>query len=218
MLQTTAPDPPVFDSDFRDRLRDLLVWRRDVRRFRAEPLEQGALERLIDLACLAPSVGLSQPWRFVVVESPARRAAIADNFTRCNRQALEAYGADRAALYARLKLAGLKEAPCHLAIFADEATSVGHGLGRATMPEMLRYSVVTAVGNLWLAARAEGVGMGWISILDPVQVRQTLEVPDDWGLIGYFCLGYPEFQADTPELEREGWEARRPAGDLILRR
>ena len=218
MLQTTTPDPPVFDSGFRGQLRDLLIWRRDVRRFRAEPLEDGALERLIDLACLAPSVGLSQPWRFVVVDAPERRAAIADNFARGNREALEGYGADRAALYARLKLAGLKEAPCHLAIFADETTPVGHGLGRATMPEMLRYSVVTAVCNLWLAARAEGIGMGWISILDPDPVGQTLEVPADWRLIGYFCLGYPELQADTPELEREGWEIRRPASGLILRR
>ncbi len=218
MLQPTTSDPPVFDSGFRDQLRDLLIWRRDVRRFRTDPLQQGALERLIDLACLAPSVGLSQPWRFVVVDAPERRAAIADNFARCNRQALETFGADRAALYARLKLAGLKEAPCHLAIFADETTPVGHGLGRATMPEMLRYSVVTAVCNLWLAARAEGIGVGWVSILDPAKVSQTLEVPADWRLIGYFCLGYPELHADTPELEREGWEARRPASELVLRR
>jgi len=217
-LQTTGAVPPIFDNDFRRQFRDLLVWRRDVRRFRAEPLEDGVLKRLIDLACLAPSVGLSQPWRFVVVDSAQRRAAIADNFARCNRKALEGYGDGRAALYARLKLAGLNEAPCHLAIFADEAAPTGHGLGRATMPEMLRYSVVTAVCNLWLAARAEGIGMGWISILDPVQMSQTLEVPADWRLIGYFCLGYPEQETDTPELEREGWETRRPAGDLIVRR
>jgi 5,6-dimethylbenzimidazole synthase len=199
---------PEFDDDFRARLRELFAWRRDVRRFRTEPLPPNALRDLIDAACLAPSVGLSQPWRFVVVESLERRAAIIDDFNRCNREALNAYQPDRAALYAGLKLAGLREAPSHLAIFADEATPAGHGLGRRTMPEMLRYSVVTAIANLWLAARAAGIGMGWVSILDPERVREILDVPSTWRLIGYFCLGYPEIESLTPELETEGWEQR----------
>jgi 5,6-dimethylbenzimidazole synthase len=210
--------PPVFDDAFRARLRELLVWRRDVRRFRAELLPEGTLERLIEVACLAPSVGLSQPWRFVVVDSPARRAAIAENFQRCNAEALDAYGPERAARYARLKLAGLREAPCHLAVFADEATAQGHGLGRRSMPEMLAYSVVTAIAYLWLAARAEGVGMGWISILDPAAARETLDVPVDWRLIGYFCLGYPEREHREPELELETWEHRRDCRALVIRR
>jgi 5,6-dimethylbenzimidazole synthase len=210
--------PPVFDDAFRARLRELLVWRRDVRRFRTEPLPEGTLERLIAAACLAPSVGLSQPWRFVVVESPARRGAITENFQRCNAKALDAYGPERAARYARLKLAGLREAPCHLAVFADEATARGHGLGRRSMPEMLAYSVVTAVAYLWLAARAEGVGMGWISILDPVAARETLEVPVDWRLIGYFCLGYPEREHPEPELELDEWERRSGEGAVVIRR
>lgn len=208
--------PPVFDEDFRERLRELFAWRRDVRRFRSQPLPAGALRDLIDAACLAPSVGLSQPWRFVVVESPDRRAAILDDFNRCNLEALTAYEPDRAALYARLKLAGLKEAPCHLAIFADEATPVGHGLGRRTMPEMLRYSVVTAIANLWLAARAAGIGMGWVSILDPERVGEILDVPPIWRLIGYFCLGYPETESATPELETEGWERRCSSEAVVL--
>ncbi len=208
--------PPVFDEDFRKRLRELFAWRRDVRRFRSEPLPAGALRDLIDAACLAPSVGLSQPWRFVVVESCDRRAAILDDFNRCNLEALTAYKPDRAALYSRLKLAGLKEAPCHLAIFADEATAVGHGLGRRTMPEMLRYSVVTAIANLWLAARAAGIGMGWVSILDPERVRAILDVPPAWRLIGYFCLGYPETESATPELETEGWERRCSSESVVI--
>jgi 5,6-dimethylbenzimidazole synthase len=207
--------PPEFDAGFRARLRELFAWRRDVRRFRTDPLPDGALRGLIEAACLAPSVGLSQPWRFVVVEDPARRAAIVDDFNRCNREALSAYEGDRAALYAKLKLAGLKEAPCHLAIYADEATTTGHGLGRRTMPEMLRFSVVTAVANLWLAARAAGIGMGWVSILDPQRVSEILEVPGGWRLIGYFCLGYPQTESDTPELETEGWESR-CAPDLFI--
>lgn len=216
MPESTAP--PVFDAAFQGRLHDLFVWRRDVRRFRTDPLPDGALERLIAEACIGPSVGLSQPWRFVIVDDPARRAAIIDNFQAANREALDSYSGERRAGYARLKLAGLQEAPSQFAVFVDETTAVGHGLGRRTMPEMLRYSAVAAICQLWLAARAEGVGMGWVSILDPDRVGRDLEVPSHWSLIGYFCLGYPADPSDAPELVREGWERRLPAEELILRR
>ena len=136
--------PPAFDAAFRDRLHELLAWRRDVRRFRRDPLPEGTVERLLALACRAPSVGLSQPWRFVLVAAPARRAAIRDEFQRCNAAALAVQAPARARDYARLKLAGLDDAPCHLAIFADRATAQGHGLGRRTMPEMIEYSAVAA--------------------------------------------------------------------------
>lgn len=205
-----------FDDGFRARLRDLLVWRRDVRRFRRDPLPDGVLERLLELACLAPSVGLSEPWRFVIVDDPVRRAAIAENFAACNAQALAAQNPDRATLYARLKLAGLNEAPGHLAVFADRTTEQGHGLGRATMPEMIEYSVVTAVHTIWLSARAQGIGMGWVSILDPVAVAQILDVPSDWKFIGYFCLGFPEIEDTVPELERAGWEQRHVVPSAVV--
>jgi 5,6-dimethylbenzimidazole synthase len=207
-----------FDEGFRARLHDLMVWRRDVRRFRAAPLPAGTLERLIAVACLAPSVGLSQPWRFVIVEHPDRRRAVLDDFTACNAAALASQDADQAARYAALKLAGLAEAPGHLAVFADRGTPVGHGLGRRTMPEMAEYSVVAAMTAMWLTARAEGIGMGWVSILDPVRVKQILDVPQDWRFIGYFCLGYPEEEHVQPELERAGWEQRRPPDSVMLRR
>jgi 5,6-dimethylbenzimidazole synthase len=205
-----------FDPAFRARLRELLIWRRDVRRFRRDPLPGGTLEALIELACLAPSVGLSQPWRFVVVEDAARRAAIRQNFAACNAQALAAQSGDRAGLYATLKLAGLDEAPGHFAVFADRTTSQGHGLGRHTMPEMIDYSAVTAVHTIWLGARAQGIGMGWVSILDPEVVATVLDVPAEWKFIGYFCLGYAQTDDIIPELERIGWERRRTP--VILRR
>ena len=171
---TAVPERSVaFDDTFRARLRELLVWRRDVRRFRRDPLPNGTLEALIELACLAPSVGLSQPWRFVIVDDDAARAAIRDNFARCNAAALNVQNRERAARYARLKLAGMEEAPCHLAVFADRSTDQGHGLGRLTMPEMIEYSAVTAVHTIWLAARAQGIGMGWVSILDPDDCGQV---------------------------------------------
>src|SRR3982750_593634 len=100
------------------------------------------------------------------------------------------------------KMARTGGAPCHLAVFADRSTAVGHGLGRRTMPEMADYSVVTAMFSIWLAARAEGIGMGWVSILDPVAIGTILDVPPDWRLIGYYCLGYPLADDETPELER----------------
>jgi 5,6-dimethylbenzimidazole synthase len=217
---TAAATTPVMDFDhaFRARLRDLLVWRRDVRRFRREPLPSGALDALIELACLAPSVGLSQPWRFVIVEDGAMRAAIRENFAVCNAQALAAQSAERSGLYARLKLAGLDEAPAHFAVFADHATAQGHGLGRHTMPEMIDYSAVTAVHTIWLAARAQGIGMGWVSILDPKAVAVILNVAPEWKFIGYFCLGYPQADDTTPELEQAGWEQRRPPSSIIIRR
>ncbi|RYX98545.1 MAG: 5,6-dimethylbenzimidazole synthase [Bradyrhizobiaceae bacterium] len=209
---------PAFDDGFRAQLQDLFAWRRDVRRFRSDPLPEHTLQRLIETACLAPSVGLSQPWRFVIVDDPARRQAVLDNFSACNAEALEAYQGERAQLYAGLKLAGLREAPGHLAVFADRGTDVGHALGRRTMPEMADYSVVAAITTMWLAARAEGIGMGWVSILDPVIVAEALDIPPDWRLIGYFCIGYPEIEDDRPELERTGWERRRTATDHIIRR
>jgi 5,6-dimethylbenzimidazole synthase len=209
---------PAFDADFRTSLRQLLVWRRDVRRFRRDPLPEGMLERFVEAACFAPSVGLSQPWRFVVVDDPSRRAAIRRNFEICNAEALAAQAPERAMRYARLKLAGLDAAPSHVAIFADRTSDQGHGLGRHTMPEMTEYSVVAAVHTLWLVARAEGIGMGWVSILDPRIVAETLQVPAGWTFIGYLCLGYPEVEEDAPALEREGWEQRRAASAFILRR
>jgi 5,6-dimethylbenzimidazole synthase len=118
--ETTAP--PRFDSDFRERFADLVRWRRDVRRFRTTPIPEALIEKLLALASHAPSVGLSQPWRFVLVETEARRAAIRANFAHANDAALNGYAGERQARYARLKLEGLSQAPVHLAVCADETT------------------------------------------------------------------------------------------------
>ena len=208
MTTETTGKSPHFDAAFRERFAELLRWRRDVRRFRADPIPASLIEKLLALASLAPSVGLSQPWRFVLVETSARRAAIAENFSRANDAALNGYAGERQARYARLKLEGLSQAPVHLAVCADETTGQGHGLGRQTMPETIRYSVVAAIQTLWLAARAEGLGVGWVSILDPEAARATLDLPAGWSFVAYLCLGWPEEEHDDPELERRGWEQR----------
>ena len=208
----------AFDAGFRAELLRLFHWRRDVRHFRPDPLPEGTLERLLEIAALAPSVGLSEPWRFVVVADPIRRAAIRADFTRCNLQAATAQTAERAALYARLKLEGLEAAPVQFAVFAEGDPDQGHGLGRRTMPETAAYSAALAVHTLWLAARAEGLGLGWVSILDPATIRDVLDVPQSWRFIGYFCLGLPVEESDTPELQRAGWEIRRHLPEKLLYR
>lgn len=213
-----AGGPPAFDAEFRAGLAALFAWRRDVRHFLTVPLPAGTLEALVARACTAPSVGLSQPWRFVRVTEAARRAAVRASFARCNAQALAAQTEERAGLYARLKLAGLVEAPEHLAVFVEPDPETGHGLGRATMPETVAYSAVMAIHTLWLAAAAEGIGVGWVSILDPAEVTAALDVPGHWRLVAYLCIGYPAAPADTPELERAGWERRLPPADLMVAR
>ena len=199
---------PQFSPAFHDQLDELFVWRRDVRHFETRPLNEGLLDILLDQASLAPSVGNSQPWRFVRVTSPKRRAAIISHVESENSRAATLYEDQSRIAYDALKLHGLNEAPEHIAVFCDPAPQEGHGLGRQTMPETLAYSVVMAIHTLWLAARARGVGMGWVSILDPAAVTQMLGVPSHWTFIGYLCLGYPQEAHDVPELERRGWQAR----------
>jgi len=201
-------DSPDFDDDFQGKLDDLFVWRRDVRHFRTEPVSDDLIDELLDAAALAPSVGNSQPWRFVSVENELRRQEIREIFSTCNRQALEDYHGEKARLYASLKLEGLTQAPVQLAIFVDTTTTTGSGLGRKTMPETLQYSTVLAVHTLWLAARARGIGVGWVSIIDPEEVRAVLDVPESWELVGYLCVGYPVEEHAVPELVRQGWQDR----------
>jgi 5,6-dimethylbenzimidazole synthase len=190
-------------------LEALLVWRRDVRHFDRRQIAEAELERLFALAQLAPSVGNAQPWRFVRLRNPALRMMLAEHVDAAARQAGEAYGKEeRAALYASLKLHGLREAPEIVAVFSDETPVEGHGLGIATMPEALRYSTVLAIHTLWLAAQSRGIGLGWVSILEPGRVSALLDVPEHWHFIALLCLGYPEVPSDIPELERRGWQAR----------
>lgn len=210
--------PPRFDATFQDQLLNLFIWRRDVRHFLPTPLPEGMVEDLIRIACLSPSVGLSEPWRFVVVNDRNRRAKVKANFMQANAAALATYEGERAQKYAALKLEGLDVAPVQLAVFADPDPEQGARLGRLSMPETVNYSVVTAVHTLWLAAMAKGFGLGWISILDPQALKACLEVPAEWRLIGYFCLGFPKQISDSPELEREGWEKRRDLGGVLILR
>ena len=205
---TRGCSPPVFDEAFRDAADDLdrLAARRAA--LQRPPGARAVDRALLDIAQLSPSVGNSQPWRWVQVDSAAKRAEIRAIFTACNDAARLAQPSERARAYASLKLEGLDRAPLQFAIFCDQATGQGFGLGRHTMPEMLEYSTVAMVSTFWLAARAADLGVGWISILDPQKVCRALDAPPHWKLVAYLCVGWPETNHLDPELERFGWQCR----------
>ena len=216
-LADAVSEAPQFDAAFRAMFAELLAWRRDVRHFRTEEApDEATLAELFRLAAFAPSVGNCQPTRFVRVDDNARRASIRANFEAANHDALSAYNGEQAALYAKLKLAGLSDAPVQLAVFCDEATEQGHGLGARTMAETRRYSTVCALHTFWLAARARGLGVGWVSILNPGTIAEALDVPRAWTFIAYLCVGFAREEHLIPELERLGWQARE--AHLVTRR
>ncbi len=204
------------DTLMRDAVHHVIATRRDVRRgFTNRPLPDKLLSRLLAAAHCAPSVGLMQPSRFVVVRDLATRQLVHTIFEEANAQAAATYSAERAEQYTALKLEGILEAPQNLCVLCDTQNQRGHGLGRHTMPETAVYSTICAVQNLWLAARAEGVGVGWVSILDPARLRAALHIPDHILPVAYLCLGYVDQFASSPELERAGWETRIPLEDAI---
>ena len=204
-----------FDESERRAVYRAIRERRDVRRgFLPEPIPDELLNRLLEAAHNAPSVGLMQPWRFIVIRDFAVRQAIHEIFLDANQLALDSYEGNQQQSYAGMKLEGILEAPQNLCIVCDSQNSQGHQLGRRTMPETALYSAVCAIQNLWLAARAEGVGVGWVSILEPTLVQRVLEIPKHVTLVAYLCLGYVEAFAAEPDLERAGWERRTPLSSV----
>ncbi|MES2698032.1 MAG: 5,6-dimethylbenzimidazole synthase [Pseudomonadota bacterium] len=188
-------------------LEEILRWRRDVRHFRADPIAESVIDRLRAAMDRAPSVGNSRPWRVLRVRDQGLRAQVQGIFETCNRQAAAGYEDATRADYARLKLAGLREAQLQLAVFTETAPTEGRGLGRQTMPETLQFSTAMAIHTLWLAARAANIGLGWVSILDPFAIQSLFDVPQSWVFTGYLCLGYADFADDVPLLHRAGWQS-----------
>jgi 5,6-dimethylbenzimidazole synthase len=194
-----------------------MASRRDVRaNFISDDVPDEVLDRVLEAAHRAPSVGLSQPWRFIVVRDVATRRRVRQEFEDANAAAMIYDGAQRE-LYARLQLQGIIEAPVNVCVVCDDDPRRGHGLGRQTMPETARYSTVCAIQNLWLAARVEELGVGWVSIIDPTVLHRILEIPDSLTVVAYLCLGYVGAFAAQPDLVRAGWETQLPLRDVVDR-
>jgi 5,6-dimethylbenzimidazole synthase len=210
------PANAAFNDSEREAVYRAINTRRDVRRgFVAEPLSDDVLHRLLSAAHAGPSVGLMQPSRFIVIRDFNMRRRIHDIFQQSNAEAATGYAGEQQKQYADLKLEGILEAPQNLCIVCDPHSPRGHKLGRQTMPETALYSTVCAIQNLWLAARAEGIGVGWVSILDPEKVRKALEIPAHLILVAYLCLGYVDSFAVEPDLERSGWQERVPLAAVL---
>jgi len=205
-----------FDENERNAVYRAIRERRDVRRgFLPEPVPDELLHRLLEAAHNAPSVGLMQPWRFIVVRDLAVRQRVHEIFLKANKQAMANYEGEQQQNYSGMKLEGILEAPQNLCIVCDSQSNQGHQLGRRTMPETAIYSAVCAVQNLWLAARAEGIGVGWVSILEPHSLRSTLKIPEQITPVAYLCLGYVDAFSKEPDLERAGWEKRTPLKSVL---
>ena len=191
--------------------------RRDVRAFRPDPIPSETLYRILGAAHHAPSVGLMQPWNFIVIQEADTKARIKDIFLEENEKAAAHYSGPRANLYRSLKLEGIQEAPVNLCVTSDRTRAGPHVLGRNTIVDTDLYSTCCAIENLWLAARVEGIGVGWVSILSHDELRELLRIPDHIAVVAYLCLGYAQEFFDEPELPRRRWARRVPLDQLVYR-
>jgi 5,6-dimethylbenzimidazole synthase len=209
-------EPNAFSDPERAAVYRAIDTRRDVRRgFVDRPLPDELLRRLLAAAHKAPSVGFMQPSRFIVIRDLAIRKAVHGIFEQSKSEAAANYTGQQLEQYSGLKLEGILEAPQNLCVVCDTGSERGHKLGRHSMPETAAYSTVCAVQNLWLVARAEGVGVGWVSILDPIRLRAVLRIPEHILPVAYLCLGYVDHFVPLPELETYGWEKRLPLESAI---
>lgn len=205
-----------FSDDERRGLYRAIRERRDVRaQFLPDPIPPEVLARLLQAAHHAPSVGFMQPWDFIMIDNPEVKQAVKTLFERENGRAAQHYDGERGALYRRLKLEGILESPLNLCITCHRSRGGPHVLGRNTMIDTDLFSVCLAIQNLWLAARADGIGVGWVSILDPQQLTALLKLPADVYPVAYLCLGYVSEFLPFPELELHGWRARLPLQELV---
>jgi 5,6-dimethylbenzimidazole synthase len=211
-----SKSPSAFSEEERRGLYRAIYERRDVRsHFLLDPVPDDVLHRILDAAHHAPSVGFMQPWDFIVIRDASVRQSVHRNFEIASRRAAEKYQGEQRKLYDSLKLAGILEAPLNICITCDHQRPKGNGLGRQTAPSVDLYSTVCAVQNLWLAARAESLGVGWVSILDYDELKSTLGIPAALTPVAYLCVGYTSEFSAQPELEEKGWESRENLDSLI---
>lgn len=215
-MSIQQPEVKLFTEQEATVLQEIIFHRRDTRgnRFLGMPLEERHVEQLLTAALHAPSVGFSQPWEFVLISDKDTRQQVKESFQEETAAAGSAFTDDRQQEYVRLKLEGILEAPLNIAVFYRPSDKPV--LGQASMKETGLYSVVCAVQNMWLMARALNIGMGWVSILDPVKVKQILNAPPGQQLVAYLCLGYTDGFYIQPELELLQWEKRRQRSSMLF--
>jgi 5,6-dimethylbenzimidazole synthase len=207
----------AFSHVEREALHKIMRSRRDIRCFRPEPIPDAILRRILEMAHLAPSVGFMQPWNFVLISSLPIRRQVKALFEATNaREPAGIEDAGRKELYPALKLEGILEAPLNIAVTCDRHRDAPFVLGRGPMPETDLYSTCLCIQNLWLAARAEGIGVGWVSILDRPAVERLLGLPEGVQLVAYLCVGFPTEFRDRPMLEEVGWRSRQPLDELVF--
>lgn len=208
--------PHEFSRRDKQSVYDAIYGRRDVREgYLPDPVPDEVLARVLDAAHHAPSVGFMQPWNFILIDDPSVKDRVKEAFERANEKAAQRFGGARGERYRSLKLEGILEAPVNLVITCDTQRHGPVVLGTTSQPHMDLYSTVCAVQNLWLSARAEGLGCGWVSILDPDDLRALLKIPDTVEVVAYLCLGYVEQFERKPDLERAGWLRRLNPADLL---
>ncbi|WP_108805123.1 5,6-dimethylbenzimidazole synthase [Aquimarina sp. Aq107] len=206
-----------FTSEHIETLEKIILARRDVRgnRFIDTPVSQKDLDKILFAGVNAPSVGFSQPWEFVIIKDVVTRTKIKESFFEENEKAKVLFKEKKAEAYTQLKLEGIIESDLNIAVFYKPSTDPT--LGQTTMKEAGVYSVVCAIQNMWLMARALDIGLGWVSILDPNKIKAILNAPEDRQLIGYLCLGHVDKFYESPELERLQWEKRKNISDVVIK-
>jgi 5,6-dimethylbenzimidazole synthase len=218
MIDTENISIPLEFSEAEKRgLYKAIYLRRDVRRhFLARAIPDVVLRRLLDAAHHAGSVGFMQPWSFLVIRSEGVKKKVKDLFEQANGEAAKVFEGERREVYSRLKLEGILESPINLCVTCDPTRNGPHVLGRHTIRETDVYSTCCAVQNLWLAARVEGIGVGWVSILDPDLLKQVLDIPSYVIPVAYLCVGYVSEFLPRPELEAVGWLPRASLDELVF--
>ncbi len=207
----------AFSQDEREAVYRAIETRRDVRdEFLPEPLPDDLIRRLLTAAHSAPSVGFMQPWNFVLVRAEETRERVWQAFRRANDEAALMFEAEQQAKYRALKLEGIRKAPLSICVTCDRTRGGAVVLGRTHNPQMDVYSTVCAVQNLWLAARAEGVGVGWVSIFHEAEIKAILGIPGHIEIVAWLCLGYVDRLYQQPELAVKGWRQRLPLEELVF--
>ncbi len=208
--------PNALPAVQREGVYEAIRSRRDIRgQFLPDPVPEEVLSRILHAAHLAPSVGFMQAWDFVVVRQVETRRRVQAAFEAARSREVAAMPPERRGAYGNLKLEGILEAPLNLCVTCDRSRFADLPVGRTAQPDCDRYSVVCAVQNLWLASRAEGVGVGWVSIVDPNAVKGALGIPEGVKVIAYLCMGYVTHFPERPELEAVGWLSRLPLDRLV---